>query len=354
MKAFVARGRNDYEIMDVPMPELGSRDVLVRVKCAAICGSDLHIYDGSMDPLCGYPVIMGHENAGVVEWVGEDAPGGWKVGDRVTSENTVSVCGACYSCQTGDYAACEQRRGFGIAADGSFAEYIRIPGDMLALQPDCLMKLPDNVSFEEAVLMEPAANAYKSVFQEGELMAGETVLITGAGTFAAYCVHMAALGGASCIAVLVRKSTSPKKLEIVKRMGATEILYADEEPEKREKELARCTGGYGFNLAVETTGASSVLDCCIRSVHTQGRVVRVAISDAPFQYSMNMLTLRSVKLIGHLGYNPVSWHNVMNLAEKGMLDLHTVVTKIVSLEQVKEGFEALKARKEEKVLVTMK
>ncbi len=353
MKAFVAKGRNDYQIMDVPMPELGSRDVLVRVKCAAICGSDLHIYDGSMDPLCGYPVIMGHENAGVVEWVGKDAPGGFKIGDRVTSENTVSVCGACYSCQTGDYAACENRKGFGIAADGSFAEYIKIPGDMLALQPDSLMKIPDNVSFEEAVLMEPAANAYKSVFQEGGLMAGETALVTGAGTFAAYCAHMAALGGASCVAVLARRSTSPKKLEIMKKMGATDILYADDEPEKLEKELARCMGGYGFDLAVETTGASLVLDYCIKAVHTQGRVVRIAISDEPFQHSLNPLTLRSVKLMGHLGYTPVSWHNVMNLAAKGMLDLRTVVTKTVSLEQVKEGFDALAARKEEKVLVRM-
>lgn len=350
MRAFVARGRKDFAVIDVPKPKIGDYDVLVRVKTAAICGSDLHIYDGSMDPLCGYPVIMGHENAGVIEEVGARVKG-WKVGDRVTSENTVSVCGTCYSCRIGEYVACEKRTGFGIAADGCFAEYVKIPGEILSLEPDCLMRIPDRVSFEEAPLLEPAANAYKSVFQEGELMAGETVLVTGAGTFGAYCAHMAKLGGASCIGALVRKSTDPKKIEIMKAMGATDILYSDEEPEKLKEEMDGCTRGYGFDLAVETSGAGKILDLCIKSVHTHGRIVRVAISDAPFNYSINLLTLRSVRLIGHLGYNALSWHNVMNLAKKGMLDLHTVVTRTVSLDQIREGFDALVDRKEEKVLV---
>ena len=76
MKAFVAKARGQFELMEVPVPEIGDDDILIKVKAAAICGSDMHIYDGSMDPLCGYPVIMGHENAGVIEKLGRNVRAG--------------------------------------------------------------------------------------------------------------------------------------------------------------------------------------------------------------------------------------------------------------------------------------
>lgn len=352
MKAFVAVERGRYEVRDVPVPEIGDRDILIQVKAAAICGSDVHIFDGSMDPICGYPVIMGHENAGVIVKVGENAPGNWKVGDRVTSENTVYSCGECYSCMIGDYVACETRKGFGIAADGAIAEYIKIPGDILAFAPQCLMKIPDNVTFGEATLLEPVANAYKTVFQEGGLMAGETILIGGAGTFGDYCAHLAKLGGASCIAMLVRKSTSSSKLEIARKLGVTDFIYSDD-PEQARQTAQQLTNGFGFDLAVETSGSAAVLNLCIEQVHTHGRVVRVAIGNKPYNFGMDAVTLRSVKLMGHLGYNPVSWHNVMNLAASGKLDLETVVTHEFPLDEAKKGFELVADHKAGKVIIHM-
>lgn len=350
MKAFVAKQRGCYEICDVPVPEIGERDILIKVKAAAICGSDVHIYDGSMDPLCGYPVIMGHENAGEIVKVGEKAPGNWKVGDRVTSENTVTACGECYSCMIGDYVACEKRTGFGVAADGAIAEYIKIPGDILAFAPQCLMNIPEGLSYGQATLLEPVANAYKTVCQEGGLMPGETVIIGGAGTFGVYCAHIAKIGGASCIAMVVRKSTAPSKIEIARKMGVTDFIYSDD-IEEAKAEAMRLTGGFGFDLAVETSCSGAVLNLCIESVHTHGRVVRIAIGGAPYNYGMDSITLRSVKLMGHLGYNPISWHNVMNMAAKGMLDLDTVVTHEFPLEQAKDAFDLVAARKAGKVII---
>ena len=350
MKAFVAVERGRYELREVPKPEIGERDVLIKVKAAAICGSDVHIFDGDMDPLCGYPVIMGHENAGVIEAVGPKAPGNWKVGDRVTSENTVSVCGECYSCMTGEYVACESRKGYGIAADGVLAEYVVVPGDILAFAPQCLMRIPDNIDFGPATVMEPAANAYKTVCQEGELKAGETVLIGGAGTFGNYCAHMAAIGGASKIVMLVRKSTTPEKREIARKMGVTDFVDSDDADAARA-ELFRLTDGFGFDLAVETSGAPAVMNLLMETVHTYGRVVRVAIGNRPYNYGLDALTLRSVRLIGHMGYNAVSWHNVMNLAAAGKLDLTTVVTHEFPLERAKEAFELVSAHKAGKVII---
>lgn len=352
MKAFVAKQRGCYEVCEVPVPEVGERDILIKVKAAAICGSDVHIYAGEMDPLCGYPVIMGHENAGEIVKVGEKVPGNWKVGDRVTSENTVTACGECYSCMTGEYVACEKRTGFGVAADGAIAQYVKIPGDILAFAPQCLMHIPEGISYGEATLLEPVANSYKTVFQEGGLIPGETILIGGAGTFGVYCAHLAKIGGASCVAMLVRKSTEPSKIEIARKMGVTDFIYSDD-PDAAKAEAARLSGGFGFDLAVETSGSAAVLNTCIEAVHTHGRVVRVAIGNTPYGYGLDAVTLRSVKLMGHLGYNPVSWHNVMNLAARGRLDLHTVVTHEFTLEEAGKAFELVASRKAGKVIINI-
>ena len=350
MRAFVAVERGRFKVRDVPIPEVGDDDLLIQLKSAAICGSDVHIYDGGMDPLCGYPVIMGHENAGVIVKRGKNVSDRWQVGDRVTSENTVEVCGSCHACITGDYVACEQRKGMGIASDGILAEYVRIPGNILRLVPDCVFKIPDNVSFEEAPLLEPAANGYKAVFQEGRMMAGETVIVTGAGALGLYSAHMAAIGGAARVILLVRTSTAKDKLETARKLGVTDIVYSDE-PEKSLAEAKKLTGGYGADLAIETTGVPAVLDLGLRMLHVKGRMVRIAINNAPYQFGLDSITLRSIELIGHMGYNTVSWLNTIRLAQRGKLDLKSIVTHRVKLEDVKRGFDFMVSREAGKVLV---
>lgn len=350
MRAFVALDRGSFEVRQVPVPEVGDDDILIQVKAAAICGSDVHIYDGHMDPLCGYPVIMGHENAGVIVKKGKNVPDRWKIGDRVTSENTVDTCGTCYACITGDYVACEQRRGMGIGADGCLAEYVRIPGKILRQVPDVIFHLPDNVPFEQAPLLEPAANGYKAVFQEGRLMAGETAVVSGAGALGLYAAHMAAIGGAARVVLLVRRSTDPAKLETARKMGVTDVIYSDE-PDAAAARVTELTGGFGADLFVETTGVPAVLRLGLRALHVKGRAVRIAIGDTPYGYGLDDITLRSIELIGHMGYNTISWRNTINLAREGKLDLTSIVTHTVSLEECAYGFDLMVSREAGKVIV---
>ena len=350
MRAFVAVERGRYELREVPVPQVGDDDILIQVKAAAICGSDVHVYDGHMDPLCGYPVIMGHENAGVIVAKGRNVPERWQVGDRVTSENTIDTCGTCYACITGDYVACESRRGMGIGADGCLAEYVLIPGKILRQVPDVIFHIPDNVSFEEAPLMEPAANGYKAVFQEGRLMAGETAVVSGAGALGLYSAHMAALGGAAHVVLLVRKSTDPAKLEVARRMGVTDVIYSDD-PDAALAKVAGLTGGFGADLFVETTGVPAVLQLGMRALHVKGRAVRIAINDAPYGFGLDDITLRSIELIGHMGYNTISWRNTINLARAGKLDLTSIVTHTVSLDECAHGLDMMVSREAGKVIV---
>lgn len=352
MRAFVAVGRGQFELRQVPVPEVGDDDILIRVKAAAICGSDVHIYDGHMDPLCGYPVIMGHENAGVIVKKGKHVSERWQVGDRITSENTVDTCGTCYACITGDYVACENRRGMGIGADGVLADYVLIPGKILRQVPDVIFHIPDNISFEQAPLMEPAANGYKAVFQEGRMMAGEYVVVSGAGALGLYSAHMAALGGAARVALLVRRSTDPGKLDIARKMGVTDVLYSDD-PDQAAAQMAQLTGGFGADLFVETTGVPAVLNLGLRMLHVKGRAVRIAINGTPYGYGLDDITLRSIELIGHMGYNTISWRNTISLARKGKLDLTSIVTHTIPLEECAHGFDMMVSRQAGKVIVRM-
>lgn len=350
MRAFVALERGKYELREVPVPEVGDDDILIRLKTAAICGSDVHIYDGHMDPLCGYPVIMGHENAGIIIKKGKNVPERWQIGDRVTSENTVDTCGTCYACITGDYVACEHRRGMGIGADGILAEYVLIPGKILRQVPDVIFHIPDNVSFEEAPLLEPAANGYKAVFQEGRMIAGENVVVSGAGALGLYSAHMASIGGAAHVFLLVRKSTDPTKLEAARKMGVTDVIYSDD-PERAAAKVAELTEGFGADLFVETTGVPAVLNLGLQMLHVKGRAVRIAINGTPYNYGLDDITLRSIELIGHMGYNTISWKNTINLARAGKLDLTSIVTHTISLEECAHGFDMMVSREAGKVIV---
>lgn len=352
MKAFVAVNRGQFEIRDVPVPAIGDDDILIKLKTAAICGGDVHIYDGAMDPLRGYPITMGHENAGVIAKKGRNVSDRWQIGDRVTSENTLSVCGTCYSCVTGEYVACQNRVGMGIAADGVLAEYIKIPGELLRMVPNCIFKIPDNVSFEEAPLLEPAANGYKAVFQEGHLMAGENVMITGAGALGLYSAHMASIGGAAHVILLVRSSTAKDKITAAMKMGVTDVLFSDEQ-EKTADKINKLTNGFGLDLVIETSGDAAVMDMCLRMVHTLGRVVRIAIGNKPYNYGLDSITLRSVQLIGHLGYNTISWINTINLAAQGKLDLRSIVTHKITLDEAVKGFDMMVSREAGKVIIVI-
>lgn len=350
MKAFVAVSRGNYRIQDVPIPEIGDDDILIQMKTAAICGSDVHVYKGEMDPLCGYPVIMGHENAGIIVKKGKNVHPRWQVGDRVVSENTIEVCGTCYACATGDYVACEHRKGMGIGADGCFAEYVKIPGELLKRMPDCIFHIPDNVGDEEAPLIEPAANAYKVVFQEGKLMAGEMVLVTGAGAIGVLCAHMAAVGGAARVILMVRHSTSPNQIEIARQLGVTDVVYSDA-PKAALEVIQKITDGQGVDLAVETTSSPDVLHQCTQLVRVKGRIVRIAIGGSPYSYGLDEITLRSLVLIGHMGYDTVSWRNTIRLAKEGKLNLKAIITHRIPFMETKKGFDMMVNRKAGKIIL---
>jgi len=349
MKAVVKtkHGPGNIEIKDVPIPVIGDDDVLIEIKAAGICGSDLGFSQGDLASILYPPVILGHEFSGVVDKVGKNVSA-WKPGDRVVSDNTGSVCGHCYACATANYLSCPERRGLGYGIDGGFAKYTKILGETLKIFPGSLLKIPDGMSFEEAALLEPSCDTYRAVIQEGKLMPGEVVVVYGAGTLGQFSVQAARVGGASRIIVVGLKKDK-ERFEVAGKIGATDFIFADEaDPVAQVIEL---TGGEGADLVIDCAGANIVTKQAIRLLRTSGTLVKIGYDAAPFDQSLNEIIDREIKVIGHFGYDWVTWRNILRLWEAGRLSLDTIITHRMKISQFNEALETLKKGEAIKIIL---
>jgi len=348
MKAVVKtkHGPGNIEIKDVPIPEIGDDDILIEVKAAGLCGSDIGFVNDSVGGLYP-PVILGHEYAGIVSKVGKNVRA-WKPGDRVASDNTGSVCGRCYACATANFLVCPQRRGLGYGMDGGFAKYIKILGDTLKVFPGSLLMMPDNMSFEEAALLDPACNAYKAVIQEGGLMPGEDVVVFGVGALGQFSIQAARAGGAARI-IAIGLNSDTERFEVAKKNGATDFIYADAvDPVAKVKEL---TGGEGVALAIDCAGPNIVTKQAIKLVRTAGTIVKIGYDPEPYDESLNEIIDRAVRLIGHFGYDWVTWRNVIKLWEAGKLSLNSIITHSMKISQFNEAIEMIKKQEAIKIIL---
>src|SRR5450759_3350218 len=211
MKALVLEKYNELVYKDVPDPIIKRNEVLVRVKACGICGSDVHGLDGSTGRRIP-PLIMGHEASGVIAQTGP-AVAGWQVGDRVTFDSTI-YCGHCYYCRRGLINLCDNRRVLGVSCEdyrqnGAFAEYVAVPQHIL-------YRLPANLSFVQAALVEPVSIAFHGV-SLAKIVLDDTAVVVGAGMVGLFVVQaLRAAGCGQVIAVDVDRG----RLELARKLGA--------------------------------------------------------------------------------------------------------------------------------------
>ena len=333
MNAVVLAGHAKLEFRRVNKPTIGPDDILLRVEAGGICGGDVHFYRGIIDGPDN--MVIGHEFAGTIEAVGERVTR-WKPGDRIVSDNTGYVCGTCHSCNIGHFSNCQHRKTLGISMDGGFAEYVRIPGEALLVSPNCVYRLPDAMSCAEATVLEPAANAYRTVIQESRVMPGDTVVVYGPGTFGLLCVQMAKLAGAANIILISKKSARSVRTPIGVKFGATHVLESDTEPDF-EARVAEIAGSQGVAAVFDCVGKPEVLLSSLRMARNEGYVNRVGMNNEPIPAGFNLLTEKSITLQGHMGYDADSWKNCISLWERGMLDLKGVITETLPLIDFETG-----------------
>lgn len=318
MKAIrLIQPQQPLELHDIPVPALGDNQILVAIRAAGICHSDVH-YRAGTSPVRPLPLTLGHEIAGVVARVGEHVTS-VKVGERVCLHYLL-CCGDCYYCSTGNEQFCTQGSMLGHYSDGGYAEYIVVPERNA-------VHLPDEIPFEQgAILMCSSATSFHAL-RKSRLKGGETVAIFGVGGLGISAVQLAyAFGALDVYAVDINAD----KLRLAATYGAIPIDAHAVDP---VAEIQRLTHGRGVDVAIELIGIPETMQQALRAVAVMGRVVIVGISDQPLAIdTYHELLGKEAELIGSNDHLLQELPLLIELARRGKLDLSGVVTSTVPLE----------------------
>lgn len=337
MKAALWYGKNDVRVEEIEEPRVVKDSVKIKVKWCGICGSDLHEYlggpifipVGQPHPLSGNvaPVVLGHEFSGEVVEVGEGVSK-LKPGDRVAVEPIVA-CGKCPACREEKYNLCSSLGFHGLCGSGGgFAEYTVFPAEFVH-------KIPDNMSYEQAALIEPMAVALHSI-RVADFRTGDTALVLGSGPIGLATIECLKAAGASLVVVLQRKSV---RQEYAKRAGADVVLDPNEVDVAAE--VKKLTDGVGVDTAFETTGAEVGFNIGLDSVKFEGTLVITSIWEKPMTFNPNVLVFQEKKIVGTLAYRHEFPATIAQMSD-GRIKAQGYVTKKILLDDiVKEGFGTL-------------
>lgn len=286
MKALVLTQYKKMEYIEVETPEIKPDEVLVQVKACGICGSDIHGFDGSTGRRQP-PVIMGHEASGVIAEVGS-AVSGWKKNDRVTFDSTV-YCGHCDYCRKGQINLCSNRRVLGVSCDeyrrnGAFAEYVAIPQHIL-------YRLPDEVTYDQATIVEPLSVAFHAVNLSPRTV-DASVTVVGTGMVGLLIVQAARAAGYGQIIAI---DHHPEHLELAQNLGADIILLSNETIDEKVKAL---TGGEGTDVVFEVAGTNASVHTAIACARKGGAVTLVGNIAPKVDLPLQTVVTRQLTLQG--------------------------------------------------------
>lgn len=321
MKALVLEEYNKLVYKDVPDPVIGPGDVLVKVKACGICGSDVHGLDGSTGRRIP-PLIMGHEASGVIEAIGSEVSG-WEKGDRVTFDSTVYPLDDWYTLE-GHYNLSDNREVLGVSPGsyrrhGAFAEYVAVPKHIL-------YKIPDNVSFEQAAMVEAVAVALHSV-RLAAAMPGDVAVVVGSGMIGLFIIKLLALSGAAkIIAVDISRSSLKRATDA----GASALfLSTDEDIEEKIRAL---THDRGADLAFEAAGYSSTVNIAIDNVRKGGTVVLVGNASQKVDFPLQKVVTKEIKVQGSCAIRG-EYEAVLSLIESGKIKVDDMISVVAPLSE---------------------
>lgn len=282
MKAVQITEPRKLEIVEIEKPMIQNPDeVMIQVKAAGICGSDVHIYHGT-NPMATYPRIIGHEFTGEIVETGADVKN-VSVGDKVVVEPII-YCGECYACKSGRPNVCETLEAMGVHRDGGMQEFIVVPSAKAH-------KVNQDLPYDRAVVVEPFTIAAQSTWR-GDVKAGETVLIMGAGPIGQAILQYALLKGATCIV----SDIDNDRLADAKKLGALHVVNPLEvDVVEKAKEL---TGGSGPNVTIDSACTLKTFEQAVEMTSAAGRVVVLGFSVEPSKIAQVHITKKELTIVG--------------------------------------------------------
>ncbi|PYV50528.1 MAG: galactitol-1-phosphate 5-dehydrogenase [Acidobacteria bacterium] len=331
MKALLLSQYQHLEVTDIPVPTPTPDELLVRVAACGICGSDVHGYDGSSGRRIP-PIVMGHEAAGIVESVGS-AVDGFTKGNRVTFDSTV-YCGECGNCLRGDVNLCDRRQVLGVSCgdyrrNGAFAEFVAVPSRIA-------YRLPDNLPFQEAAMLEAVAVALHAV-SLAPIKAGSTALVIGAGMIG--LLTQQALAAAGCSRIFVT-DVDATRLKLSKSLGATAVLDSGAD---LARELSDLTSGAGVDVVVEAVGMGQTVTTAIHSVRKGGTVVLVGNISPEVTIPLQTVVTRQIRLQGSCA-SAGEYPRAIELMSSGKINVKPLITAVAPLDEGPRWFERLHSR----------
>jgi len=337
MKALVLKAYKQFAFEDVPDPEPGPDEVLVAVKACGICGSDVHGMDGSTGRRRP-PIIMGHEAAGVIARVGSGVTG-WAAGDRVTFDSTI-YCGQCAFCRRGLINLCDRRRVLGVSCEdyrqnGAFAELVAVPQHIL-------YRLPVDLTFEHAALVEPFAIALHAIRRAPPTL-NDTVVVVGAGMIGLALVQ--GLSQTGCGRLIVA-DVAGDKLALAAKGGATNVINPS--TEDAPAAILGLTQGLGADLAFEAVGVPATVDLALRCLRKGGKATLVGNVTPKIDFPLQTVVTRELTIYGSCA-SQGEYPACLDMLARGALQAAPLISATAPLAEGAGWFERL-YRKEKGLL----
>ena len=338
MKALVkAKAEPGIWMQDVPVPEIGPNDVLIKVRKASICGTDIHIWnwDAWSQKTIKIPMVIGHEFMGEIAKLGDEVTG-FQVGERVSGEGHIT-CGHCRNCRAGKRHLCRNTVGLGVNRPGCFAEYVALPAFNV-------FRVPKEIPDEIASFFDPLGNAVHTALSFD--LVGEDVLITGAGPIGVMAAAISKHVGARHVVVT---DLNPYRLELARKLGATRAV--DVRTENLQETMRILGMTEGFDVGMEMSGNGQAFRDMLAAMNHGGRVAILGIPPSEVSIDWNHVIFKGLILKGVYGREMFeTWYKMVAMLQSG-LDVAPVVTHRFKAEQYAQGFEAMRSGQSGKVVL---
>ena len=324
-----ARGEGHLDLREVDIPHPKADEVLIEIKAAGICGTDVHILHDQYP--YWPPVILGHEFSGQIVEAGKQVSG-YRVGERVVGEPHTLACGKCELCRTGYMQLCASKRSIGWGIHGAFARYMVLPEKLLH-------RIPDTMSFDEAALVEPTANVVQDVIERGGVQANDFVAVSGPGPIGLLAMMAARAAGASQVALIGVQADVQVRLVVGRELGADHIIVAD--AENATERIGELTAGRGADVVVEASGSPAAIASSVGMVRRLGRIVVIGMTgreQISFPWDAAIWKMCTVVFNLSTGYS--SWEKAIGLIAGGKIDAAHLITHRVPLAEWQGAFAA--------------
>ena len=326
------------ELRDVDEQPPGPNQVKIEVKASGICGSDLHIYHDTINYRIQTPVVIGHEFSGVVVDKGDGVGDEVALGDRVTGEPSIHICGKCAYCLSENYNLCPEREVMGYWHNGSFAPYC----NATLVHP-----LPDKVSFEEGALTELLACCVHSVIEQAGVSAGDFVAVTGPGPVGLFAALVALAEGGTVM--LCGTSRDRQRMELAMELGVQHTVDIDAfDPEVRIGELTR---GYGADVVVECAGVAAAMQLALKLVRKRGKYSQMGLPGNPIEIDFEQIAYKELQVSGGIGQRRPAWKRALTLMETGQIPARKLISHEFPLADWERAFERAESQEGMKLLL---